>query len=314
MDEYQEVFGVAPEETEPAAGENEREGAGPAPEAGENVQGVAAPGTEQVRENTEEEPPEGAPGREEQEAAERHRQAQLRRQREEQERRSAQQQSRDKIYADIFSGQVNPFTGRPITSEADYNAWRQEKERRDAQQQRQLSEQRLRDAGLPADTLRDLIRQEVEHHPVVLQARQATMRSALERARTVREQAGAAIAKSLQAISKEFPEVKTLEDIAKMPTAGRFNELVQRGATLEDAFWLANRQELDRRHRAASRQAAIRAAQGKDHLSAGVGREAPETVEVPADLAESYREMMPGATDKEIRAAYARYLKDIGKL
>lgn len=135
------------------------------------------------------------------------------------------------------------------------------------------------------------------------------MRSALERARTVREQAGAAIAKSLQAISKEFPEVKTLEDIAKMPTAGRFNELVQRGATLEDAFWLANRQELDRRHRAASRQAAISAAQGKDHLSAGVGREAPETVEVPADLAESYREMMPGATDKEIRAAYARYLQ-----
>ena len=70
MDEYQEVFGVAPEETEPAAGENEREGAGPAPETGENVQGVAAPGTEQVRENTEEEPPEGAPGGEEQEALE----------------------------------------------------------------------------------------------------------------------------------------------------------------------------------------------------------------------------------------------------
>lgn len=35
--------------------------------------------------------------------------------------------------------------------------------------------------------------------------------------------------------------------------------------------------------------------------------------EVPADMAESYREMMPGATDAEIRTAYARYLKSIGK-
>ena len=90
-------------------------------------------------------------------------------------------------------------------------------------------------------------------------------------------------------------------------------KLVQQGATLEDAFWLANRQELDQRRRAASRQAAINAAPGKSHLSAGVAREAGEPVEVPADLAESYREMMPGATDGEIRAAYARYLKDIGK-
>ena len=41
--------------------------------------------------------------------------------------------------------------------------------------------------------------------------------------------------------------------------------------------------------------------------------EAGEAVEVPADMAESYREMMPGATDAEIRTAYAGYLKSIGK-
>ena len=308
MDEYQEVFGV-PEEPEALqeGGENEREAAGPAPEEGENDQGVAAPGTEGQQQE------EVPAGREASDGEERHRQAQLRRQREERERQAALQQSRDKIYADIFAGQVNPFTGKAIASEADYLAWKQEKERRDAQQQRTKAEAQLSRAGLPADTLRQLVRQEVESHPAVQQARQVTMTAARERAREVQRQADASIARSIQEIGREFPEIKSLEDIAKMPTAGRFNELVQRGATLEDAFWLANRQELDQRRRAASRQAAINAAQGKSHLSAGVAQKAGEAVEVPADLAESYREMMPGATDGEIRAAYARYLKDIGK-
>lgn len=320
MDEYQEVFGVpaeAAEETAPAGeGENEREDAGPAPEEGERDQEVAVPGTEEQQEG----PAPGAVGAEDGEdanrktgAEERHRQAQLRRQREEAARQTAIQESRDKIYADIFAGQVNPFTGKPIASEADYKAWLAEKNRRDAQQQRQQVERKLSDAGLPADALRQIISQEVEHHPAVQQARQATMQAALQSARAVRQRAQEAIGKSLTAIAADFPEIKTLKDIAGMPTAGRFNELVQKGLGIEDAFFLANRQELDQRRRAASRQAAINAAQGKAHLNAGVSREAPDTVEVPADMAESYREMMPGATDAEIRTAYASYLKSIGK-
>lgn len=98
------------------------------------------------------------------------------------------------------------------------------------------------------------------------------------------------------------------------PTAGRFNELVQKGLGLEDAFFLANRQELDQRRRGGpAGQAAINAAQGKRHLNAGVAGETADAVDVPADMAESYREMMPGATDAQIRKAYASYLKSIGK-
>lgn len=320
MDEYQEVFGVPAEEAEiaPAGeGENEREDAAPAPEEGERDRDVADPGTEEQETQEEAEPaPEAgtASGAENQDdPRERHRQAQLRRQREEAERRSALQASRDKIYADIFAGQVNPFTGKPITSEADYKAWLNEKSRRDTQQQRAQTERKLQDAGLPADDLRQIIRQEVENHPAVMQARQATMQAAAQAARAARERADAAIRKSLTAISAEFPEIKTLDDIAAMPTAGRFNELVQKGLGLEDAFYLANRQELDQRRRAASRQAAISAVRSKSHLNAGVAGEAAEAVDVPADMAESYREMMPGATDAQIRKAYASYLKSIGK-
>ena len=318
MDDYQEVFGVPAETAEHPApageGENEREDAAPAPEEGERDQEPAVPGTEEQMEG----PASGAADAAEEtgaqdQAEERHRQAQLRRQREEAARQTALQASRDKIYADIFAGQVNPFTGKPITSEADYKAWLTEKNRRDTQQQRAQMERKLSDAGLPADALRQIISQEVEHHPAVQQARQATMQAALQSARAVRQRADAAIRKSLAAIGAEFPEIRTLDDIARMPTAGRFNDLVQKGIGMEDAFYLANRQELDQRRRAASRQAAISAAQSKAHLSAGVAGETADAVDVPADMAESYREMMPGATDAQIRKAYASYLKSIGK-
>ncbi len=218
----------------------------------------------------------------------------------------------DKIYADMFAGQVNPFTGQSIQTEADFRAYQQERERRQALEASRREEQALEEAGVQPDILRQLVDRQVAAHPAVQQAQQAVMAAARERAGMVHQAAEAAIAKSLQAIAAEFPEVKTMEDIAAMPTAGRFNELVQKGIPMEDAFFLANRQEIGKRQREASRQAAINAARGKDHLSAGIaGAAGAEAVEVPAGMAEAYREVMPGATDAEIRAAYAKYLKDM---
>lgn len=298
MDEYQEVFGTEQEDAPPPP-ESGLEDAGGAPEGEERGREEPAGGAEMEEEDAEELPdePEGT-------------NAGVRRQ-EAQARQAAEQAGRDKIYADIFAGQINPFTGKPITTEAEYWAWKAERDRRNAVQQRLKAQQELARAGLPADTLRQMVSQEVENHPAVMQARQATMAAAMERAKAVREQAAGAIRKSIQAIGREFPEIQSLEDIAKMPTAGRFNALVQKGLSLEDAFYLANRREMDQRRRAASRQAAINAAQGKRHLSAGLTQEAGDAVEVPSEMAESYREMMPGATDAEIQKAYARYLKEI---
>ena len=133
-----------------------------------------------------------------------------------------------------------------------------------------------------------------------------------EKARAVNARAQEAIQTSLKNISAMDPSVKSLEDIAALPTAARFNDLVQKGIGLEDAFYLANRQAIDTRRAAAAKAAALNGAANRRHLDpvpAGSGK-AP--VEVPADQAEMFREMMPGATDEEIRTAYAGYLKDMG--
>ena len=175
MDEYQEVFGTEQEDAPPPP-ESGLEDAGGAPEEEDRGREEPAGGAEMEEEDAEELPdePEGTD-------------AGVRRQ-EAQARQAAEQAGRDKIYADIFAGQVNPFTGKPITTEAEYWAWKAERDRRNAAQQRLKAQQELARAGLPADTLRQMVSQEVENHPAVMQARQATMAAAMERADAMAEE------------------------------------------------------------------------------------------------------------------------------
>ena len=134
-----------------------------------------------------------------------------------------------------------------------------------------------------------------------------------EKARAVNARAQESIQTSLKNISAMDPTIQTLDDIAALPTAGRFNDLVQKGVGLEDAFYLANRKAIDARKAAAARTAALNGAASRRHLNPVPAGSGMTPVEVPADQAEMFRELMPGATDEEIRTAYAGYLKDMGK-
>ena len=258
---------------------------------GEEEPGAKEGGTEPAR-------------RQEMTPEERHRQAEARRAREEQERRQAEQRRVDKVYADMFAGQVNPYTGKPITTEAEFRAYEAEKASREQAQQ-------LRQAGIRPETIQSIVDQQLG--PIKEQLMRANMRSAQERARAVNEQAQEAIGAFVKGLSAEWPEIKSMDDIAAMPTAEEFNEYVQMGLPLDKAFYLANRKEIESRKIAAAKTAAIHGAAGKSHLDPLPAGGGSEPVEVPAAMRDAYREMMPNATDAEIRKAYAKYLKDIKK-
>lgn len=288
----------------------------------DGVQGGDSSGTE----NPAQEPPAGAesaaggstgteePGtkeggteparRQEMTPEERHRQAEARRAREEQERALAEQRRVDKVYADMFAGQVNPYTGKPITTEAEFRAYQAEKASREQAQQ-------LRQAGIRPETIQSIVDQQLG--PIKEQLMRANMQAAQERARAVNEQAQEAIGAFVKGLSAEWPEIKSMDDIAAMPTAEEFNRLVQLGNSLEDAFYLANRKEIESRKIAAAKTAAIHGAAGKSHLDPLPAGGGSEPLEVPVAMRDAYREMMPNATDAEIRKAYAKYLKDIKK-
>ena len=278
-------------------------------DTGAEETGGAAQGETQTPESggTEPEPETGAPegAAQEQDAETRRRQAYGRRQRELEAQRQASEaaaQARvDRIYADMFAGQVNPYTGQPIRSEADYRAYQE------ADRQAQRTAQ-LQSAGIDPDTVRGMVDEAVR--PLRAQVQRQELAAMREMARSVDTRAQESIRQGVETVRQLYgAEVCSVEDIVAMPTGQQFNQYIQKGLTIEEAYYMANRKEIDAKRLGAARQAGINRANGKGHL-AGVGTAAGQGAYQPtAEEKAAYREFMPDATDAEIAKAYAPYHK-----
>ena len=255
---------------------------------GEAGGGAATPGTE-ARQNAEE----------------RSRQAYGRRAREREAERqaltAAAQARVDAVYADLFVGQTNPYTGQPIRTEADFRAYK------DARTRQEREEQML-SAGVDPTALRGMVDDAVK--PLREEVQRQRLENVSAEARNVTAQAQAAIRQGLEAVRVKYDSgIQTLEDIAAMPTGAAFRSYVEKGLSIEDAFYMANREAVDKRRMEAARQAGIKQASGKRHMTPmpGAAGEAPY-VATPRQR-EMYREINPNATDDEINAAYGEFYK-----
>lgn len=187
-------------------------------------------------------------------------------------------------------GMKDPFTGKPITTKAELDAYR-------AAESADRREKILKRAGMTNEEYKEF----VDNLPEVKEARAA------------KEQAGEQAARQkveaqLLEIAKMDPSVKTLADLAKTENYQKVYDMVTRGYDLLDAYKLANFDRVQKATADSTRQAAINSAAGKSHMSKttmrGVG-----AVSVPADIAEAYRVFDPDITDAEIQKHYTRYAK-----
>lgn len=201
-----------------------------------------------------------------------------------------------RVINDAFknSGLVNPYTKQPITSKEEYDAYRQ---RYEAERKKAM----MRKSGM-SDADFDAF---VQNLPEVREAREAKEQA--EQAKREAQQAAAKVKvdEQLKEIGALDPSIRSMEDLAKMPTYAKFYELVKKGNTLTDAFKLANYDALTKGAAAGARQAALNAAQGKQHMGQTQTRGAG-AVSVPAEVMEQYRAFNPDATEAEIRAHYAK--------
>lgn len=284
----QEVAAPATE-TEEAQGAEEQEVAEPA-EQEESTGGTEETGAEEGAEQTPEERSRFAAAR---------RKAEAERDAAVQKAREDAQAEAQRVIDEAFknSGLTNPYTKQPITSKAEYDEYRA---RFEAEKKARL----LKKSGMTDEEFNQF----VSELPEVRQAKQAQA-AAEEAAKQAREQqARLKVDEQLREISALDPSIKELKDIAKMETYPKFYELVKKGNSLTDAFKLANFETLNRSTAAASRQAAINAAQGKSHLAQTASR-GTGAASVPADVKEAYRAFNPNATDAEIQQHYNKYLK-----
>ena len=313
-EEYVAVFGEYEEDTDTATTEEQAVGgesttpttteeAAPV----ENAEGtpMEGGGEEGGAEPAESAPAEEGTGTENQvqSAEERHRQAALRRAREQQEWQNKTQQAVDAAYAKLLGGQINPFTGKPITTQAEYEAY-------EAMKAQQSTNNALQKAGIDPSLIQQMVQQEVAPMKQQMRAEQAQRYEAQAAAYNRKmEEAKEAAAKSIAALYD--PSIQSFDDILAMPTVGKFNDLLQKGNSFEESFYLANREAIDKRRAAAAYQKGVAAGASKQHLSPAPAASGAEPVIVPADVARNYREVTPGMTDEAIAKDYAAFLKCI---
>ena len=299
--DYAEAFGVELPE-EPAEGQEDASADGGTQAAAQEDAQDAAPdigndgGGEDGADGT---PDDGqsAPAAQ-QSTEERRRQAHGRRQRELEAQR---QQARDNAYAEMFRGQVNPYTGAPIRTEADFKAYQ-------AAMRRQDAEDALQKTGVDPQVLHSIVAEEIR--PLKEQAQRQELASIGEQARTVSAQAEASIRQSVDSIRQLYGgDVHSVEDILAMPTGEAFRSYVEKGLSVEDAYYMANRETIDRQRMAAARQAGVNQARGKSHMANPAPAAGPAGYVATPEEAEAYREFFPDATDKDINAAYGSFQK-----
>lgn len=192
---------------------------------------------------------------------------------------------------------TNPYTKEPIRNKADYDAYR-------AKVEEDRRAKILKKAGVS------------EEEFAKLAAEQPEIKAQLEEAREAKRQAAAAtMSEQMRQIHELDPEINTIEDLAKMPNYAQFYRFVkQNRLSLVEAYKLTNMERLSARTAAATKQAAMNAAQSKAHLEATKARgKGGDVTVVPNDVREYYRMINPKATEAEVKADYAKYLKNLSK-
>lgn len=206
-----------------------------------------------------------------------------------QEAKEEAQRTIDQFFA--TSGLMNPYTKQPITTKAEYDAYRTQY---DAEQKASM----MQKTGMSAEEMQRFI----SGLPEVRQARQAKAAADAAARQARQETARARVEEQLREIQTMDPSIKTLGDLSKMDTYPKLYGMVQRGYSISDAYKLANYDQITARAAAASRQAAINA-QGKQHLSQTKSR-GTESIAVPEKTMELYKFLNPGATEAEIQRHY----------
>ena len=216
--------------------------------------------------------------------------------------RAAAQRALDESIRNL--GLENPYTGRPITTKAEYDAWK----RAEAQ------ERAYRAQNAPGGNAAR--RQEPSENGYGARVPQRTAEAAERQRQAYRRAAEAAsrqeqravLESQLGQIARLDPSVKCVEDLMRRPEYPKIYGYVRKGLSIPDAFRLANYDALTRTAAAGAKQAAINAANSKEHL-APTGQRGAGAVPVPADVKAQYRLLNPDATESEIREHYNRYHK-----
>lgn len=303
--DYSALFGVEPDAPDPSVSEGNDAGSS----EGENGQPAAEADVKNGPKTTTTETGTDASGEETSE----HTQSQednaryaAARRKAEQERDAAVQKAKDEAKAELEGviqslGLKDPYTKKPITTREEFQAYRQ---RFEVEKKAGF----LKKAGMSEEEFAAF----VNDLPEVKEAN-AKVKAADESAKAAREaQAKIEVDNQIAEIAKDDPSITSIAELAEtMRKAGKYDEFygkVKKGYSLTDAYRLATMDTRAEKNISQTKQAALNAANSKNHLDRTTTRGAG-AVTVPAEIMEQYRAFNPGISDAEIQAHYTKYKK-----
>lgn len=194
----------------------------------------------------------------------------------------------DASIARQFEGILNPYTNKPILTEADLTAYRSAFA---AEEQRQ----QLEEMGVSKEVLDSYI----QNHPAMQQAQQVIHQQEQQAANDF-------MAKEFEAMKKEFPDcgLESPQQLNETEAGRRALQMWANapGITLADAYAATHRKELSKKQSAAAKQAAMNEMNSKGHLRQTKGSNAKG--DVPEEIRREYKIYFPNATDAEIAEMY----------
>ena len=206
------------------------------------------------------------------------------------EMQSQQERARmDAFYAEQCKGKVNPETGMPIRTEAEY------REALAAQERVQLKAQ-MQDSGVDPS----LIDRAIMNNPVVQQAQQAIIENQNVQVERMMQE-------DIEAIIALDPTVNSREEVEAQDT---YQDCVRYcvnhpGIRLSDAYKIVNFDRLASTRTEAAKQSAINAAKSKGHLSTPNGSQGGnELSDIPESILNDWKEWFPEKSPKELKALY----------
>lgn len=190
----------------------------------------------------------------------------------------------DELVQKAYGDQVNPYTGQPIRTKADFDAY-----------EAQFQQDKMQQAGVTPE----MIQQEVMRNPLVQQLIQSNQQMQMQ-------QGKAQFEAGLAEIAKLDPSIQSFDDLMKSPVFTEFDRLYRASGDMVSAFKAANYDAMAQNRFDAGAQAQRNSAAGKQHL-APINGGAGESLTVPGDVLDVYKSMFPEMTEAQILEDYKKH-------
>ena len=180
----------------------------------------------------------------------------------------AQRAALEQEYRDSFN-KINPYTGRPIQSPADFFAYKRQYAAEMARVQKYTQAQNIfegiRNGTATQADFDRYVAGLVNTNPSIRAAKEAVARVE-QRERESRKSDGKnRMQADIDQLNKEYPacDIKKVEDLNNNPEMIGY---LRRGLSISDAYYLTHRNEMIEAQKAGVRQAVVNQANGKKHL------------------------------------------------